>query len=146
MIKKEDEIQDCDVCGSHETSLIFNTKTNLWAVVCGVCRSYVSCHPGTKEAMGRLASPHTRRLRVRLHEVADPLYKDGLITRSYLYVLMSAAVNREGAHASDMTDEELLLAIAFFESYRDEKVEALIRRKAKKEARRAKRYGNKEDE
>lgn len=43
--------------------------------VCNPCNASVSCHPGTKNAMGRLANADLRRLRVTAHIYFDALWK-----------------------------------------------------------------------
>ena len=90
-----DHDYSCDACGSTSVSYVLSKKSGLPALACLDCRAYVSCHRETYEKMGYMAHPQIRAMRRKLHYIADPLWMNGLITREYLYVLLSHAISKE---------------------------------------------------
>lgn len=56
--------------------------------VCDTCGAFVGTHHKTKNsltALGFLATPEIKRWRMRIHQILDPLWKNGLIQRGVLY-------------------------------------------------------------
>jgi hypothetical protein len=51
----------------------------FWRCPCG---AYCRCHDGTTRPVGRPAGAATRRARMRLHDVLDPLWQEGSGSRS----------------------------------------------------------------
>lgn len=127
-----DHNYSCDACGSDYVMYVMSKKSGLPALVCRDCRAYVSCHRETYEKMGYMAHPQIRAMRRKLHYIADPLWMKGLITREYLYVLLSHAVSKERTHIGDMTYNELQVATKFIRRYIKEKGEVLEKRREKK--------------
>lgn len=74
---------DCIECGSRSDLVsgreVYPRNRSLWKQSfyrCPECGAYVSCHAGTDEALGYPAGPETRTLRIRLHNVLDPIWKN----------------------------------------------------------------------
>lgn len=43
--------------------------------ICKPCDAYVGCHKGTTIPLGRLANAPLRRMKARLHDLFDPIWK-----------------------------------------------------------------------
>lgn len=55
---------------------------------CPACCNYVGCHHKTDEPtkpLGCIPTKAIKQARMRIHELADPLWKDGFIKRAALY-------------------------------------------------------------
>lgn len=71
----------CPYCGSEakltDSGKIYS-RSYGWAWVCArypQCDSYVGCHPGTAEPLGRLADATLRKAKQEAHTAFDPLWK-----------------------------------------------------------------------
>ena len=58
---------------------------------CAPCDAYVGCHPGTLNALGRLANGELRKAKIAAHAVFDPLWKGGTKKRGSAYAWLSDA-------------------------------------------------------
>jgi hypothetical protein len=134
--------KSCDVCGADAEltqSTAGGVTKNAW--FCPSCIAFVCCHEGTTTPLGHMALPAVRQLRKQLHEVADPLWREGLMTRDRMYLIMASKleIDPENAHIAMLSEDQLRTAISFFIVYREEQTKYLIRRKEKRNAKRQKR-------
>ena len=56
---------------------------------CMPCRAWVGCHPGTTNALGRLANGELRKAKMAAHAAFDPLWKEGDMKRKQAYKWLS---------------------------------------------------------
>lgn len=66
--------------------------------VCDTCGAFVGTHHKTKNkyrSLGYLATPEIKRWRMRIHQILDPLWKNGLIERGNLYQRLSVALGHD---------------------------------------------------
>lgn len=49
---------------------------------CVPCKAWVGCHPGTENALGRLANAELRRAKQEAHAAFDPLWKRKMVRDS----------------------------------------------------------------
>lgn len=82
----------CPYCGGRTRKVdsieIYKLKSYGLAWTCESyprCDSYIGAHKGTGKPLGRLAGPRLRELRKLLHDVIDPLWKNGKLERSFVY-------------------------------------------------------------
>lgn len=68
---------------------------------CKPCGAYVGCHDGTDIPLGTLADGATRRARHEAHKVFDRIWKDGYMSRSEAYFLMSCKLFVREFHIGD---------------------------------------------
>jgi hypothetical protein len=77
-----------------DTRIIYGNKANpVWGGVwiCEnypKCDSYVGCHKGTTEPLGRMADKELRKYKVLAHNEFDKLWKQGDYTRAEAYKIM----------------------------------------------------------
>lgn len=55
----------------------------MW--LCKPCDAYVGCHNNTKQPLGTLANKETRKWRMKVHELLDPIWKNGKQSRGSVY-------------------------------------------------------------
>ncbi len=60
----------------------------LWQ--CPWCDAYVGCHPDTDRPLGCIVGSLVKRARVQIHDLLDPIWQSGTITRNQLYKELSA--------------------------------------------------------
>lgn len=71
----------CDYCGGQTelvgARVIYPHRNDIdgWFWRCRPCGAYVGCHPGTINALGRLANAELRAAKVRAHAAFDPLWR-----------------------------------------------------------------------
>jgi len=76
-------------------NIIYPHRTDLYNknfYKCPHCGNYVGCHPGTTRPLGCIPTYEIRLARHRLHDIMDPLWKDGLISRMKLYKTISKRI------------------------------------------------------
>lgn len=137
----------CDLCCSLNVVLVVNhTLTRELGVermmyVCRDCGARVGCHPGTITPFGRMCDGATARLRRQAHSEFDKLWAGGLMTRTKAYAWLSLAlgVNYEQCHISQLGADQLKDVITLSSDYLANHIEALRRRKEKKNAAKSKR-------
>lgn len=80
--------------------------------LCEPCNAYVGVHPGTTKALGHLAGPQLRKLRMKAHSVFDPIWKSGRMSRNAAYRWLSESLGFE-AHIgqSDEATCEKIIAL-----------------------------------
>lgn len=62
---------------------------------CDTCKNYVGCHHKTDKPtnpLGNIPNMEMRRARSKIHEILDPLYKNGTYNRKHLYNKLSKAL------------------------------------------------------
>jgi hypothetical protein len=140
--------EHCDVCCSTNIELttndvVYGELYGEWPQIylCHDCKSYVGTHKGTTTPLGRMANQRTRRLRVAVHKVFDKLWLEKLMTRSnaYNWLALQLKIDPQECHISWLNDEQLVEAAAISAEHLRLNHKALIRRKAKKDAKNAKR-------
>jgi hypothetical protein len=52
---------------------------------CKECDTYVGCHNNTRKALGTMADKETQQWRMKAHQVFDPLWRNGKMTRKQAY-------------------------------------------------------------
>ena len=72
----------------------------LFWVCPGSCDAWVGCHPGTTRSMGRIANKELRQAKIRAHDVFNPIFKDGRMTRgeAYRWLAEKLGIPREECH------------------------------------------------
>lgn len=75
--------------------------------LCKPCDAWVGCKPGTDIPHGVLADEETRFERRWLHDVLDPLWKEGHMSRSevYAWIACKLGIRDEICHAGHMSAE-----------------------------------------
>lgn len=86
---------NCPYCGSQveltDSSKVYDGKSFGMVWVCTrypQCDAYVGAHKNGGEPKGTLANSVLRRLRMQAHNLFDPLWMSGKMTRAKAYVLM----------------------------------------------------------
>jgi hypothetical protein len=62
-------------------------KLPFWK--CDRCTNYVGCHRGTHKPLGVIATPELMGARRRIHQLLDPIWQSGKISRRKLYQKIS---------------------------------------------------------
>ena len=62
---------------------------------CAPCDAYVGCHPGTENALGRLANAELRAAKMAAHAAFDPVWKTGEKKRGSAYAWLSDALGMD---------------------------------------------------
>jgi hypothetical protein len=65
---------------------------------CDACRNYVGCHHKSRrptDPLGNIPTPELRNARQRIHAILDPVWKNGIMSRSVAYARISARIGRE---------------------------------------------------
>ena len=93
---------------------------------CPNCLAYVGTHKDSTEALGRVASPALRTLRIQAHAVFDPIWKE-LMNRGYTkveartgaYIWLSRYMGTlvEETHIGYFTEQQCIDAIYYCEKY-----------------------------
>ena len=82
---REDNIKgpgpECDYCGKSaklvKSSEVYGPGRDYgWMWLCRPCQAWVGCHPGTKNALGRVADAELRQAKMAAHAAFDPLWRD----------------------------------------------------------------------
>lgn len=66
--------------------------------LCPPCSAYVGCHPGTTNALGRLANEELRIAKTRAHAAFDPIWKSRQMKRGSAYKWLAGEL---GIHPND---------------------------------------------
>ena len=88
--------------------------------LCRPCKAWVGCHKGGKKPLGRLADAELRQLKIRGHELFDPLWKRaGRSKRSaaYRWLAEGTGIPLEECHFGMMDVDRAQKAIAFLEAF-----------------------------
>lgn len=62
---------------------------------CKDCDAYVGCHQNTRKPLGTMANKELRGWRMKAHAAIDPIWREGRMKRSTLYVRLSDYMGRE---------------------------------------------------
>lgn len=92
----------CPYCG-YESELVTGEKVyphrpdlyNKLFYMCGADNAWVGTHSLTDQPLGRLANAELRRAKSKAHEVFDPLWKSGTMTRGQAYQWLSEQMGIE---------------------------------------------------
>jgi len=76
--------------------------------LCGPCNAYVGCHPGTTNALGRLANAELREAKMAAHAAFDPIWKTGQKKRggAYAWLCDQLGIEKKDCHIG-MFDVEM---------------------------------------
>lgn len=102
----------CPYCGNPtklvDSSEIYGRSIGGKCWYCKPCQAWVGCHKDSDRALGRVANKRLRQLKHQAHEAFDPIWKEGHLSRSAAYELLSVAFDLppEQTHIG-MFDEEL---------------------------------------
>lgn len=106
----------CDVCGSSNVTcttndVIYRKTYGNWPYIyfCKECKSYVGCHPNTKNPLGFMANEVTRTKRKAAHAAFDSLWKEGYMTRgeAYRWLAERLEIPFKECHISQLSDDQL---------------------------------------
>jgi hypothetical protein len=95
----------CPYCGGRasvkDSRVIYGVSYgNAW--ICEnfpKCDAYVGTHKGTNKPLGRIANKELRELKKRCHELFDPLWKNGKMSRSGAYMALQRVMGLSGRRA-----------------------------------------------
>lgn len=84
---------------------------------CDTCNNFVGCHHKSKDRtkpLGCIANQEMKNARMQIHSIIDPLWKDGIMTRSQVYSKLSDALGRQyhTAELSSMKEVDIVLKAA----------------------------------
>lgn len=89
----------CDYCGADARLTygweVYPHRPDLFSksfYVCTPCDARVGCHPGTTNALGRLANAELRGAKQAAHAAFDPLWRSGKLKRKDAYYRLSKAL------------------------------------------------------
>ena len=81
----------CPYCGKKaqwcENKIIYgrNYGKSYMCYYCADCDAYVGCHQNTQIPLGTMANKELRGLRIKAHNLIDPLWKSGKMKRGDVY-------------------------------------------------------------
>ena len=83
---------------------LYNLK--FWK--CDTCQNYVGCHKNNDKAipLGNIPTPEIRKLRIKIHDMLDPLWKNGKIKRGEIYRILSEKLKIDSFHTSEIKSIE----------------------------------------
>lgn len=76
---------------------------------CDRCKNYVGCHHKTIDRfrpLGNIPTPEIRRARNFIHEILDPIWKEGHMKRRQVYNFMAKKLRIPEFHTGDIRDIE----------------------------------------
>ena len=79
---------------------------------CNTCKNFVGCHHKSKnrtQPLGTIPSPEIKQYRIWIHEMIDPLWKSGKVTRTEIYTYLGRVLGRPYHTADLRTIEECIL-------------------------------------
>lgn len=81
--------------------------------ICDTCKQYIGCHPSSGKPLGAIPTKEFREIRIKIHNLIDPLWQRKKITRGKLYGLMTKKMKlNNGYHTAVLkTKEEHFLAL-----------------------------------
>lgn len=101
-------------CGStaslRSNSLIYNGKEygNGKAWICDrfpECRGSIGTHPDGRP-LGTIPDEETKKLRIQVHALMDPLWKSKKIKRNSMYYKLGKALRKQAFHTGECNAEE----------------------------------------
>lgn len=78
---------------------------------CGNCKNFVGSHEGNDEPLGVIVSSEVKKLRMQIHNIIDPLWKNKKIKRKRLYKIMSDFIGKpyHTANIGKVEEAEMIL-------------------------------------
>jgi len=73
---------------------------------CDKCNNYVGCHNRTKTPLGSIPTKEIRAIRIQLHQLIDPIWRSGTLSRSEVYRIISEALGKPFHNGEVRTVEE----------------------------------------
>jgi len=70
--------------------------------VCAQCGNHVGCHGATMIPLGAIPTPQLRRMRRRIHEVMDPIWRLGHCRRGEMYQTLNKMLGYR-YHTAELT-------------------------------------------
>lgn len=122
----------CPYCGQVAVLLISSAKLYrgtdygaAWACPSWPeCDSYVGCHPGTTDPLGRLANKELRRAKSKAHATFDPLWKNskpkkGARGRGYRWLAQQLGIEPADCHIGMFDVETCQRVVKLCQPYYD---------------------------
>ena len=133
----------CDNCespriGLTSNSVVYGSEFGKWpyCYYCDECGAMVGCHPNTHNPMGKMATGATRRLRAKLHELFDPIWRLNYLSRNDAYIWLEKELNlNEECHISHLDKDQLKQALKILNAHKLTDYALFKRRKEKNDAR-----------
>ena len=92
----------CPYCGAESKKVtgeaIYPHRPDLYHKTfyqCAPCDAYVGCHPGTVNALGRLANAELRKAKSAAHKAFDDIWRNKHMSRSQAYNWLAASLGIE---------------------------------------------------
>lgn len=105
---------------------VYPHRTDLYRLPfwkCDTCGNFVGCHHKTKNRtapLGCIPTPEIKQARVKIHNVVDPLWQSGKISRNDLYKKISDRCGRNYHTAKIRSVEEALGILCIVESIKEQ--------------------------
>jgi ssDNA-binding Zn-finger/Zn-ribbon topoisomerase 1 len=132
--RKPVKVPCCPYCGKQAvlrdgTAVYARSYGRLW--VCQdypKCDSYVGCHKGTKQPLGRMANKELRMLKMRVHKAFDSLWKSGVMSRSDAYRWLSdqLMIPPQSCHIGMFDEQTCRDAIRFCANTPDKRIQRYV--------------------
>jgi len=71
---------------------------NLNFYRCPCCKQYIGCHPNSTKPLGVIPTQEMKKARMIIHDMIDPVWKSGKISRGKLYRLLSKELGIKQYH------------------------------------------------
>lgn len=91
---------------------------------CDTCGNFVGCHHKSNtptKPLGCIPSKVIKEERKKIHAIIDPIWKNGMTSRSEIYKLLSKKLQREYHTADLRTQEECKMVLDFLETFKENK-------------------------
>lgn len=78
---------------------VYPHRQDLWQIpfwICRTCKNFVGCHHKTHkrtDPLGNIATPEIKKIRQQIHNLLDPIWKEGKYTRTQAYKIISDNLN-----------------------------------------------------
>ncbi len=95
-----------------------NYGKSVMIYLCRPCNAYVGCHQNTRKPLGTMANRETREWRKKAHEMFDPLWRDGKMSRGKAYGLLQKEFGAV-AHIGESDVENCKRIIGIVENYKE---------------------------
>lgn len=91
----------CCTCGEETDARLTNGKEiyphradlrDIPRWICDICKNHVGCHHKTKtptKPLGNIPSDEVKKARIHIHNLIDPVWKSGRLTRGQIYAHIS---------------------------------------------------------
>lgn len=134
----------CDNCSSDRIGLtsnavVYGEPKGDWpyCYYCDDCSAMVNCHSNTRNPLGLMANGTTRRKRMRLHILFDPIWHQKLMTRDDAYKWLGSQLGMDvECHIGTLNKDQLSLALDIMTAHSNNDYALFRRRKVKANAKR----------